>query len=169
MTVISMVVAVSQNNVIGRDGGLPWHISSDLKRFKEITMGKPVIMGRKTWESLPRKPLSGRRNIVITRQQGFVAEGAEIVRSTGDALAICAGEPEVSVIGGGEIYALFWPLAHRLYLTEVDVVAEGDTHLPPVHEAEWREVSREVHAAGEKDSASFTLRVLERILPPKPF
>ena len=95
MTLISFVVAVSKNGVIGRDGGLPWHISSDLKRFKEITMGKPVIMGRKTWESLPRRPLPGRRNIVITRQPGYVAEGADVVQSIGESLALCAQEPEV--------------------------------------------------------------------------
>ncbi|HRX37239.1 MAG TPA: dihydrofolate reductase [Aestuariivirga sp.] len=169
MTLISFVVAVSKNGVIGRDGGLPWHISSDLKRFKEITMGKPVIMGRKTWESLPRRPLPGRRNIVITRQPGYVAEGADVVQSIGESLALCAQEPEVSVIGGGEIFALFWPLAHRLYLTEVDLEVDGDTHLPAVDEADWHEVSREVYPAGPKDAAPFTLRVLDRISPPKPF
>lgn len=169
MTQIGLVVAVSRNGVIGRDGGLPWHISSDLRRFKEITMGKPVIMGRKTWESLPKRPLPGRRNIVITRQAGYVAEGAEIVRGIGESLALCAREPEVSVIGGGEIYTLFWPLAHRLYLTEVDLEVDGDAHFPAVDESQWREVSREVHAAGPKDTASYTFRVLDRISPPKPF
>ena len=169
MTVISMVVAVSRNGVIGNEGGLPWRIPSDLRRFREITMGKPVIMGRKTWESLPRRPLPGRRNIVITRQPDYAAEGAEIVRSAGAALALCAHDPEVSVIGGGEIYALLWPLAHRLYLTEVDMEAEGDTHLPQVLEAEWTEQSREVHAAGPDDSAGYTLRILNRTSPPKPF
>ena len=92
---ISFVVAVSRNGVIGREGGLPWHISSDLKRFKEITMGKPVIMGRKTWESLPRKPLPGRRNIVITRQQGFRAEGAEVAATPEEALRLAGGAPEM--------------------------------------------------------------------------
>ena len=96
--IVSFVVAVARNGVIGREGGLPWHISSDLKRFKEITMGKPVIMGRKTWDSLPRKPLPGRRNIVITRQAGFAAAGAEVVASPEQALALCAGLPEASVI-----------------------------------------------------------------------
>ena len=86
---ISYVVAVSKNGVIGREGGLPWYISSDLKRFKEITMGKPVVMGRKTWESLPRKPLPGRRNIVITRQRGFAPEGAEVAATPEEALALC--------------------------------------------------------------------------------
>lgn len=169
MTIISMVVAVSRNGVIGRDGGLPWHISADLRRFKEITMGKPIVMGRKTWESLPKRPLPGRRNIVITRQPGYAAEGAEIVRSAGAALALCPLEAEIAVIGGGEIYALFWPLAHRIYLTKVDLEVMGDTHLPPIHDHEWQETAREVHPRGPKDSAGFTLRVLDRISPPKPF
>jgi dihydrofolate reductase len=160
---ISFVVAVSRNGVIGREGGLPWHISSDLKRFKEITMGKPVVMGRKTWDSLPRKPLPGRRNIVITRQKDFSAEGAEVVAGPDEALALCTGEPEVAVIGGGELYRLLWPHVDRLYLTEVDLDVEGDTHFPQLNPAEWRETAREVHPRGERDSASFTLRTLDRV------
>ena len=160
---ISYVVAVSKNGVIGREGGLPWHISSDLKRFKEITMGKPVVMGRKTWESLPRKPLPGRRNIVITRQKGFAPEGAEVAATPQEALSLCGDAPEVAVIGGGEIYRLFWPLVDRLYLTEVDLEVAGDTHFPDVLPGEWQEVGREVHPRGEKDSAAFTLRILDRM------
>ncbi|MGB7204468.1 MAG: dihydrofolate reductase, partial [Anderseniella sp.] len=102
---VSAVVAASDNNVIGKDGGLPWHVSSDLKLFKEITLGKPVIMGRRTWESLPRRPLPGRRNIVITRNSDYEAEGAELARSVDEALSLCAGEDEVSIIGGGQVYA----------------------------------------------------------------
>jgi dihydrofolate reductase len=160
---ISYVVAVARNGVIGREGGLPWYISSDLKRFKEITMGKPVVMGRKTWESLPRKPLPGRRNIVITRRKDFAPEGAEVVGTAEEALALCRDAPEVAVIGGGEIYRLFWPLVDRLYLTEVDLDVEGDTHFPAVTPEEWREVGREVHTRGERDSASFVLRILDRM------
>ena len=160
---ISYVVAVARNGVIGREGGLPWHISTDLKRFKEITMGKPVVMGRKTWESLPRKPLPGRRNIVFTRQLDYRADGAEIVASAEQAIALCAGELEIAVIGGGEIYRMFWPKVDRLYLTEVDLAVDGDTHFPVVDAAQWREVSREVHRQGPKDSAGFVLRVLDRI------
>ncbi len=160
---ISFVVAVSKNGVIGREGGLPWHISSDLKRFKEITMGKPVVMGRKTWESLPRRPLPGRRNIVITRSKDFVADGAEVAATPEEALRLSGDVPEVAVIGGGEIYRLFWPLVDRLYLTEVDLEVGGDTHFPAVSPAEWREVGREVHPRGEKDSAAFTLRILDRM------
>ena len=160
---ISYVVAVSKNGVIGREGGLPWHISSDLKRFKEITMGKPVVMGRKTWESLPRRPLPGRRNIVITRQRDFAPEGAEVAATPEEALGLCGDVPEVAVIGGGEIYRLFWPLVDRLYLTEVDLEVAGDTHFPAVSPDEWREVGREHHPRGERDSASFTLRILDRM------
>lgn len=163
MTRIALVVAVARNGVIGRDGGLPWHISSDLKRFKEITMGKPVIMGRKTWESLPRKPLPGRRNIVITRRKDFLAEGATVVATPEGALAAAAGAEEVAVIGGGEIYNLFMAHADRIYLTEVDLDVDGDTHFPAIDPRHWREVAREVHDRGPKDSASFTLRILDRI------
>lgn len=160
---ISFVVAVSKNGVIGRDGGLPWRISSDLKRFKDITMGKPVIMGRRTWESLPKRPLAGRRNIVITRQSDYAADGAEIVSSADAAMALCTTEPEVAVIGGGEIFDLFWPVADRLYLTEADLTVDGDTFFPAPDPAAWREVSREAHEKGPNDTAGFTLRILDRI------
>ena len=160
---ISYVAAVSRNGIIGREGGLPWKISSDLKRFQKITMGKPVIMGRKTWESLPRKPLPGRRNIVITRKPAYVAEGAEVVSNPEQAIALCEGEPEIAVIGGGEIYRLFWPKVDRLYLTEVDLDVEGDTHFPHVRAEEWRETTRGVHSKEPNDSAGFILRVLDRV------
>ena len=163
MTRIALVVAVARNGVIGRHGGLPWHISSDLKRFKEITMGKPVIMGRKTWESLPKKPLPGRLNIVITRRQGFVAEGATVVASPEAALAAAVGVEEIAVIGGGEIYDTFLILADRIYLTEVDLYVEGDTRFPAINPRHWQEVAREIHAQGPKDSAPFTLRILDRV------
>jgi dihydrofolate reductase len=164
VSVIALVVAVSRNGVIGRDGGLPWHISSDLKRFKAITLGKPVIMGRRTWESLPRKPLPGRSNIVVTRQAGFAAEGAVVVGDVQAALAVAALEQpaEICVIGGGDIYRQTLAQAGRIYLTEVQMDAEGDTHFPTLDPAAWGEVSREEVMAGPKDSAGFVLRVLER-------
>jgi dihydrofolate reductase len=160
---ISCVVAVARNGVIGREGSLPWHISSDLRRFKEITMGKPVIMGRRTWDSLPRKPLPGRQNIVISRQKDFAPEGASAAASPAQALRFAAGAPEVAVIGGGEIYRLFWPWVARIYLTEVDLEVAGDTRFPSLDPAEWREVAREQHPRGERDSAGFTLRILDRV------
>ncbi len=163
MTRIALVVAVSRNGVIGRDGGLPWHISSDLKRFKEITMGKPVIMGRKTWESLPRKPLPGRDNIVITRQADYRADGAVIVADISAALEAAGGAEEVAVIGGGEIYKEIFPQADRIYLTDVDLEVSGDTYFPQHNPDEWRETAREVYQAGPRDTAGFTLRTLDRL------
>ena len=162
MSRIVLVVAVSRNGVIGRDGGLPWHISSDLKRFKAITMGKPLIMGRKTWESLPKKPLPGRRNIVITRQKNYQAEGAVIVADVASALAAAGEVEEICVIGGGEIFTKFFAKADRIYLTEVDLEVEGDTRFPLVEPAQWTETAREFHAQGPHDSASFVFRVLDR-------
>ena len=165
MSVISLVVAVSRNGIIGRDGGLPWHISSDLKRFKAITMGKPVIMGRKTWDGLPRKPLPGRTNIVITRAANFASEGAVVVANADAALAVAGQEKadEICIIGGGEIYRLFLPMAGRIYLTEVQMDVVGDTRFPDLEQGAWREVSRDVVEAGSSDSAGFVLRVLERV------
>lgn len=162
MTVVSLIYAQSRNGVIGRDGGLPWHIPSDLKRFKAITMGKPVIMGRKTWESLPRRPLPGRRNIVITRRKNYVAQDAHIAAGAAAALAAAGDAPEICVIGGGEIFGLFARQANRIYLTEIDAAVEGDTLAPALDEKEWRLVSIEAFPAGPSDSAPFTLKVLER-------
>lgn len=164
MSPIALVVAVAKNGVIGREGGLPWRIPSDLKRFKAITMGKPVVMGRKTWEGLPRKPLPGRTNIVITRHLGFAAQGASVAHDAAAALAIAEAErpAEVAVIGGGEIYRLFLPLASRLYLTEVDLTTTGDTYFPAFDPAHWHEVSREVHEAEPGDTTGYVLRILDR-------
>jgi dihydrofolate reductase len=159
---IALVVAVSRNGVIGKAGGLPWHISSDLKLFKALTLGKPIIMGRKTWESLPRKPLPGRVNIVISRQVGFVAEGAVVVADAKAAISATQKAAEVAVIGGGEIYKMFLPLAQRVYYTEVDLDVEGDTYFPQLADDEWAETRSESYARGLGDSASFTLRVFDR-------
>jgi dihydrofolate reductase len=162
---IAFVVAMARNGVIGRDGGLPWRLPSDLKRFKAITMGKPLIMGRKTWESLPIKPLPGRENILITRQSDYHAKGAHVVATIEQALKLAErlGAEEIAVIGGGEIYRNLFDRADRLYLTEVDLKAEGDTFFPAIDPRDWQEVARESHERGPKDSASFTLRVLDRI------
>ena len=162
MSRISFVVAVSRNGVIGRAGGLPWHVSTDLKRFKAITMGKPLIMGRKTWESLPTKPLPGRPNIVITRQKNYQAGGAIVVTDIPSALAAAGAVEEVSVIGGGEIFNMFLDQVDRIYLTEVDLEVDGDTFFPTLDPAQWTETAREIHPRGSNDSASFVLRVLDR-------
>jgi dihydrofolate reductase len=162
MSRVAFVVAVSRNGVIGKAGGLPWHISADLKRFKAITMSKPVIMGRKTWESLPKKPLPGRPNIVITRQKNYRAEGASVVADSPSALTAAGQVEEVCVIGGGEIFDMFLAQTDRIYLTEVDLEVDGDTFFPPLDPAQWREMAREVYPRGPNDSAGFVLRVLDR-------
>ncbi|MEE2566961.1 dihydrofolate reductase [Hyphobacterium marinum] len=165
---IALVAARGKNGVIGREGDLPWRLKSDLAWFKQITFGKPVIMGRKTWDSLPNKPLPGRANIVVTRQQGFVADGALVCHSLEDAIQTArqrakeTGIDEVSVIGGAQIYAEALPLADRLYLTEVDAAPDGEAVFPDIDEAAWTEKHREARAAGEADDHDFVLRVLER-------
>lgn len=155
---ISLVVARAGNGVIGRDGSLPWHIPADLRRFKALTMGKPMIMGRKTFESLPGI-LPGRRHIVLTRDAGWRAEGAEVVHSTGDALRL-AGESDVAVIGGAQIYALFLPLANRIELTEVHAEVTGDTLMPHIGD-EWEETARTRHE-GADGRPAFSFVTLER-------
>ncbi len=160
---ISLVVAVSKNGVIGRDGQLPWHLPSELKRFKDITFGKPIIMGRKTWDSLPKKPLPGRTNIVVTRQDDFRADGAVIVSGM-DAARVAAaatGAPECCVIGGGDVYLQFLPEADRIYLTVVDVEVDGDTHFPALAHEDWVVTQVEQVPAGPRDSANFEIRILD--------
>lgn len=165
---IALVVAVARNGVIGRDGDLPWRISSDLKRFKQVTLGKPVVMGRKTWDSLPRRPLPGRVNVVVSRTLAE-AEGAQVCRDLDAALqaahkaAVAEGAPEICVIGGAQIYAAVLDRAARIYLTQVDLEPEGDSRFPALDPAVWREVSAEHVARGEGDDAGFTARVLERV------
>ncbi len=156
-----MVVARADNGVIGRDGGLPWHLPADLKRFKRLTMGAPMIMGRRTFESLPGL-LPGRRHIVLTRDAAWQAEGAEIVRTPEKALELAGGD-KVSIIGGAEIFALFAPLAETVELTEVHGEIAGDTILPPFDPAHWQEVSREDHPA-QGDAPAHSFVRLERCL-----
>jgi len=164
-----LVVARGMNGVIGVDGDLPWRLSSDLKNFKAITSGKPIIMGRKTWESLPRRPLPGRLNIVVTRQDGYIAEGGHVAGDLGEAMDAAFmradedGVDEVCVIGGAQIYAATLERADRLYLTEVEAAPEGETCLPEINEAQWRETRRQLHPAGPGDDHAFMLRVLDRV------
>lgn len=164
---LTLVVAVARNGVIGRDGDLPWRLSSDLKRFKAATMGKPVLMGRKTWESLPRKPLPGRPNLILTRDANFLASDAWVytdlaaMLAAGRTMAAAAGVEEACVIGGAQLYEATLPLADRIILTEVNLEPAGDAHLE-LDLASWREVSREHVERGEKDDADFVVRVLER-------
>lgn len=151
MGLITFVLARADNGVIGRDGGLPWHLPADLRHFKALTMGRPMIMGRKTFESFP-SPLPGRRHIVLTRDREWSATGAEVVHSVEEALAV-AGD-DATVIGGAEIFALFLDRADRVELTEVHTAPEGDATVPAF--TGWCEIAREDHPAdGERPAYSF--------------
>jgi len=161
-------VARGANGVIGAGGALPWRLRSDLALFKTLTFGKPVIMGRRTWDSLPRRPLPGRVNIVLSRDGAFEPPGAVVSEDFSEALQIAReqaaddGEEEVCVIGGAEIFAMALPKARRMYLTEVAASPEGDVMFPPFDEAAWTEIRRETHPAGPDDQFPFVFRVLER-------
>jgi len=159
---ISLVVAVAENDVIGHRGALPWRIPEDLKRFKALTMGKPVIMGRKTWDSLPRKPLPGRTNIVITRNPEFHADGAIVAQSFTDAVAK-AGSGAIAVIGGGAIFAAALPVADTIHLTEVAASPDGDAFMPPIDRTQWRETARE--GPYDANGVRYRFVTLERYLP----
>jgi dihydrofolate reductase len=162
---VSLVAAVARGGVIGRDGVLPWRLPEDMARFREVTMGQAVVMGRRTWESLPDRfrPLSGRRNVVVTRNLSWHGEGAERAASLEDALQLLAGEESVSVIGGGEIFAAALPLADALLLTEIDLDVEGDTFFPSWDPIAFEEVSREAHVS--EDSTPFAFVTYERTRP----
>ena len=159
---ISLIVAASTNNVIGAQGGLPWRLPDDLRRFKRITMGKPLVMGRKTWDSIGR-PLPGRQNIVITRQTDFVAEGCTVVGSVAEAMAAAGDAAEVMVIGGSQVYAAFLPEADRLYLTRVHAEIEGDAFFPAIRAADWRLIDEAHHAADDRNEYAFSFQHFERV------
>ena len=148
---------------IGYRGALPWHLPDDLKTFKRITTGHPVLMGRKTYESIGR-PLPGRQNIVLTRDPAWTAEGVQVVHSAGELECLELMDPEIMVIGGAEIFALFLPLADRVELTEVHGAFAGDTHMPPLG-GEWREIAREDHPA-QGDTPAWSFVTLRRSLRP---
>lgn len=158
---LSAVVAVSDNNVIGRDNALPWYQPADLAYFKRVTMGKPILMGRRTWDSIG-KPLPGRRNIVMSRS-GFTAVGVDVVQTLDEACALVAGEPEIMVIGGAGIFELAMPRMNHIHLTRVHCVVDGDVFMPPMHEAEWQEVAREDRPADERNRYAMSFIELERI------
>jgi len=161
---ISLIAAVAENRVIGRAGTMPWRLSGDLKHFKAVTMGKPVIMGRRTFQTLGR-PLPGRTNIVITRDENFSAEGVTVTHSLDDALQAAEreGTAEAMVIGGGEVYALALGRADRLYLTEVHAAPQGDAFFPEWTPGEWKEVSRDDRPAEGSDGPAHSFVVLERV------
>ncbi|MCH9806224.1 MAG: dihydrofolate reductase [Alphaproteobacteria bacterium] len=165
---VSFVVAVAENGVIGRDGGLPWRLSSDLKMFRRLTMGKPIIMGRRTWESLPKRPLDGRENIVVTSDESYLAPGAHVARDPGVAvrlgcrLADGAGADEVAVIGGAALYSALIDRADRIYWTAVHGSPDGDTTFPEIDLSGWQFVKEEAIERGPKDEFDATLRIMER-------
>jgi len=160
---LSLIVAMANNRVIGKDGAIPWHIPEDMKHFKRLTMGKPIIMGRKTYESIG-KSLSGRTNIVVTRNPDFEAEGVTVTHSLLEALefAKTLNSEEIFVIGGEQLYAAALPDADRLYLTYVDTEVEGDTFFPEFDRNEWRELGHETQFS-EKAGLACTFVTLERI------
>ena len=158
---LSLVVAMDSNRVIGCDDDLPWRLSSDLKYFRSITMGKPVAMGRKTHESIG-KPLSGRENIVLTRLLAYQAEGCTVVNSIDELLDYCHDEEEVMITGGAKVYQLFIDHVDRMYITEVHTEVEGDTFFPAFNTDEWREISRENHLANDSNEYDYSFVVLER-------
>ncbi|MGJ4948154.1 dihydrofolate reductase [Bradyrhizobium sp. HKCCYLS20291] len=162
MIEIVVVVAIADNRVIGAAGGIPWRQKSDMQRLKAMTMGRPIVMGRKTFMSFPRRPLPGRTNIVITRDSAFRASGAIVTHTVSEALAIARGDAlrrsaaEIAVLGGAEIYAATMPLADRLEITEVHARPAGDTLFPAIDPAQWDEVGRQRHPSGPDDQADYS-------------
>lgn len=158
---ISLIAALDENGVIGDGGQIPWRLPADLRYFKRVTMGKPLIMGRKTHESIGR-PLPGRKNIVLTRNRDYEAPGCTVVHSMEEALAAAGDAKEVMVAGGGEVYGQFLPRADRLYLTFVGAAVEGDTRFPPFDPQQWRLVFEEGHPAGDDNPFPYRFTVFER-------
>ena len=158
---ISAIVAASTNNVIGKNGDLPWRLPEDLQRFKAITMGKPMIMGRATWDSIGRA-LPGRQNIVVTRQENFVAEGCDVVATVDDAIAAAGDVEEVMIIGGGQLYRQLLPRTDRIYLTRVHANIDGDTRFPELHDGEWQVVAEENFPVSAEREFAFDILTLDR-------
>ncbi|MBL0935352.1 MAG: dihydrofolate reductase [Rhizobiaceae bacterium] len=161
---VSLVVAIAANGVIGRDGDLPWRLSTDLKRFKALTFGKPIVMGRKTWESFPKRPLPGRTNIVITRRDDFADEGAVVAHSLDAAFKVAGREApvEICVIGGGEIFSQAMARADILHVTHVLADVEGDTFFPSIDAESWTKTHSEQVPAGERDSHATEYAIYSR-------
>jgi dihydrofolate reductase len=159
---ISLIVAMSRNRVIGRNNAIPWRIPAELARFKQLTMGHHIVMGRKTWESIGRL-LPGRTTIIVTRNPGLRVQGALIAASLPQALGLAAQDDEIFVIGGAEIFRLALPLAQRIYLTTVEIDIEGDTFMPQFDPAAWRCVSSEAHRADATNPLAWVLEIYQRV------
>ena len=158
---ISLIAAMANNRVIGINNSMPWHLPADLRHFKALTVGKPIIMGRKTWESLPGL-LPDRPHIVVTSDLNYQAEGCQVVHSIDEALAAAGDVPEVMIVGGAAFYAAMLPQADHLYLTLIETTVEGDAFFPDYNPSDWREVTHERHAADEKNPFSYSFLTLER-------
>jgi len=159
---ISLVVAMARNRVIGQGGRMPWHLPADLRNFRKLTMGKPIVMGRKTFESIG-KALPGRRNIVVTRQRNYQARDCHVVNSLERALTENRACREVMIIGGAEIYSLALPRADRIYLTLIDCELEGDATFPELDQTQWQQKERIDHPADHENAYAFSFMVLDRV------
>ncbi|USD39643.1 type 3 dihydrofolate reductase [Ferrimonas sp. SCSIO 43195] len=160
---ISMIACMAADRVIGKDNQMPWHLPADLKHFKAVTMGKPVVMGRRTYESIGR-PLPGRHNVVISRRPDYRPEGVSVVTSIEAALALLESEEELMIIGGGQLYSSLMARADRLYLTLAQMQVEGDTRFPDYNSEAWQEVERQIHPADERNCCDLHFVTLERIV-----
>ena len=158
---LSLIAAMDRNRAIGKDNAMPWHLPADLKHFRAVTWGKPIIMGRKTYDSLGR-PLPGRTNIVLTRDPAFRPDGVEVAHSVREALQAAADAPEAVVIGGASVYARLLPEVERMYLTYIDAEFRGDTYFPPFNGEQWQELEREPHKADGDNLYDYTFVVLQR-------
>ncbi|MES2212360.1 MAG: dihydrofolate reductase [Pseudomonadota bacterium] len=160
---VSCIVAIDENRVIGYEGKMPWHLPADLAYFKAVTLGKPIIMGRTTYEHLPKKPLPGRINVVLSRTAGYEAPGCLVFSSLPEALAALQEHPEVMIIGGAQVYAAALPLSNYLYITHIRHAFKGDTLFPIWDTKLWREISIETHPADERNPYAYSFQVLEKI------
>ena len=161
MTLVSAIVATDERGGIGLGGRLPWHLPNDLKRFKALTMGKPIVMGRRTFDSIGRA-LPGRQNVVVSRRPDLVIDGCSVVPSFAAALSAAADAPEVCVIGGAEIYRLALPVTRLVHLTKVHATVEADTFFPALDAADWKEIAREDHPADERHAYGYSFVTLRR-------
>lgn len=158
---LTLIAAAAENNTIGNDGDLPWHLPDDLAHFKRLTLGHTIIMGRKTWDTLPG-PLPKRRTIVLTKQDNFTPDGAETAHNLDEALALCEAEASADVVGGGGVYRLFLPIAHAIELTRVHAEFQGDATFPAIDAREWHLASEQHHPTDERHAQSFTFQRWER-------
>lgn len=158
---VTLIAARARNGVIGRDNAMPWKIPGEQAYFKRVTMGHPIVMGRRTWDSIGR-PLPGRRNIVVTRDRSFLVQGAEVAHGIDEAIALCAGAPEVFVIGGAQLYDAAMPMADRLLLTEIDHDFDGDAFMPAPEPMQWRETARDAQEAQGPPAFGFAYVTYER-------